>query len=187
MSKIIHSVIVDAAATLDESLNYFYPAWGKNGFNERNLTYQMAKAFERRKASCAFMEIPFLDQERKVYGKHVDALMFDPYLALFVESKRLYSAEKLNELKLDYERMTISNLQPVLDDLCLRLSGRRQAYRVILAETWSARVAHWWAGKESSLEWDRTWLPNATSIVPVRTWSDSGSTLFWLYAFAPLG
>ncbi|WP_312960123.1 hypothetical protein [Stutzerimonas nitrititolerans] len=186
LSKIIHSVVADAASGLNSSLNHFYPAWGRNGFNERNLTYQMAKSFEKRKASCAFMEIPFFDSNREVYGKHVDALMFDRYVALFVESKRLYSPDKLEQLRLDYERMTVENLGPVLESLCLRPSAARKSYRVILAETWSTAVSDWWEGKDSPRSWSRAWMPPDTGVIPVRTWKDSGATLYWLYAFSPL-
>lgn len=186
MSKIIISVINDAASALNSSLNYFYPAWGENGFNERNLTYQMAKSFEKRKASCAFMEVPFKDARRNVYGYHIDALMFDRYVALFVESKRIYNIDKMEELWRDYERMTLANLRPVIDNLCLRPIEARKLYRVVLAETWSSEIARWWMGEESSRNWDRSWLPHNRGALPVRVWSEQGATLHWLYAFSPL-
>ncbi|GEM_PF-4379197 len=96
------------------------------------------------------MEVPFKDARRNVYGYHIDALMFDRYVALFVESKRIYNIDKMEELWRDYERMTLANLRPVIDNLCLRPIEARKLYRVVLAETWSSEIARWWMGEKSS-------------------------------------
>ncbi|WP_225776451.1 hypothetical protein [Pseudomonas sp. Marseille-Q5115] len=167
-------------------MDHFYPAHNTNGFNERNLTYQFAKAFENRKNSCAFMEVPFFNKKREVFSHHIDALVFDKRIALFIESKRLFSPDKVSEIKADFERMNEANLLPVLEKLCLRQNPNRIPYRLILAETWKEKVTDWWMGGDTTVTWDRSWIPKDRGVITVKEWEHSSAKLHWLYAFSPL-
>jgi hypothetical protein len=127
VSEVITSVLQQAAKNFAVSLDEFYPSYGSNGLNERNLTYQMSKAFAARSNAHAFMEVPFLNPVTERYEFRIDCMLFDPTTVAFVECKRLYSPEKAEQLRLDFHRMSA---------ITRAETSERSVYRVMLAETW---------------------------------------------------
>ncbi len=182
MKRIIKQVIKQAAANLSASLDVFYPAHGRNGFNERNLSYQLAKVFETRKGAHAFMEVPFQNSNTKRFSYRIDCMLIDPKIVAFVECKRLYSPEKADQLSKDFDRMNAANLTPIVKKLEAFQRTKRKVYRVMLTETWQEKTVDWWMGRGESRRWDSTWLPEDRGFVEVKAWEGSNS-LYWLYAF----
>lgn len=185
VSRVINSVIRQAAENFAASLSAFYPSYGRNGLNESNLTYQVAKAFETRSNAHAFMEVPFLNPITRRYEYRIDCMLFDNQQVLFVEGKRLFTPEKAEQMRIDFQRLKVENLVPVLEKFNPSHTRTRSVYRVILAETWQEKTAHWWKMKDSSREWDNSWLPEQRGMVEVKTF-DNGNTLYWLYAYEQL-
>lgn len=185
MSRVINRVIRQAAESLGSSLDQFYPSYGRNGLNERNLTYQMAKAFESRSDAYAFMEVPFLNTATGRYDYRIDCMLFDKDRVVFVECKRLYKPEKAQQLIVDLQRMNAENLAPVLEKFTAEKPRSRSVYRMILAETWQKPITEWWKGSNSGRTWDGSWLPEDRGVIEVKTF-DNDKTLYWLYAYEPL-
>lgn len=183
MSKIIKSVIVQAAKNFANSLRYFYPAHQNNGFNERNLSYQFAKAFEERPEACAFMEVPFQNQAAGRFDNHIDCLVFDAHITIFIECKRLYSREKAESLSEDLRRMSAENTLPLLDKLCRGRAPSKKRYRMVLVENWQESILNWWMARPSKINWPRELLPKTLTYgyIEVKPYQDG--TLYWLYAF----
>ncbi len=182
MSRVINKIICQAAENLGESLKEFYPSYGRNGLNERNLTYQIAKAFESRSNAYAFMEVPFLNTLTGRYDYRIDCMLFDKERVVFIECKRLYKPEKAQQLLVDFQRMNATNLTPVLEKFTGRKHRSRTVYRMILSETWQAPIAEWWKSSGSGRDWDNSWLPDDRGVIEVKTFSN-GKTLYWLYAY----
>lgn len=182
MTRVLKQVIKQAAANFSASLDVFYPAYGRNGFNERNLSYQLAKAFESRSGAHAFMEVPLKNLKTERFDNRIDCMLIDKKIVAFVECKRLYTPEKAKQLSADFERMSADNLFPLLTKPdCPRCTGRK-VYRVMLTETWQKRTVEWWVARDSSRQWDHGWLPEDRGFVEVKAY-EGGSTLYWLYAF----
>ncbi|MCA9319986.1 MAG: hypothetical protein KDB53_04590, partial [Planctomycetes bacterium] len=89
----IETMLRSAARGFRGSLNLFYPSVGRNGFNERNITFQLAHAFVTAKGH-AFFEVPFKAKGKHRTDNHFDACLFDERICVLVEAKRLYSSEK---------------------------------------------------------------------------------------------
>jgi hypothetical protein len=185
VSEVITSVLQQAAQNFAASLDEFYPSYGSNGLNERNLTYQMSKAFAARSNAHAFMEVPFLNPVTERYEFRIDCMLFDPTTVAFVECKRLYSPEKAEQLRLDFHRMSAINLAPVLEKFTRAQTSERSVYRVMLAETWQKATVDWWTAKDSSRSWDNEWLPDERGVFEVKTF-ENGNTLYWLFAYEQL-
>lgn len=184
VSRVIERVIRQAAESLSGSLHEFYPSYGRNGLSERNLTYQMAKAFESRSNASAFMEVPFRNPATERYDNHIDCMLFDKERVIFVECKRLYKLEKARQLMIDFQRMNIENLEPVLKKFTASKPRVRKVYRMILAETWQKSVTEWWTSTNSGRTWNGSWLPEDRGVIEVRTFGET--TLYWLYAYEQL-
>lgn len=185
MSRAIDRVVFQAAESLGNSLNKFYPSYGRNGLNERNLTYQLAKAFESRRNAYAFMEVPFLNAATGRYDFRIDCMLFDKDQVVFVECKRIYSPEKVDQLLVDFQRMNTNNLAPVLEKFTTRKLRARKVYRMMLSETWQKPIADWWGKCNGGRDWDRSWLPEHRGVIEVKTFNN-GNTLYWLYAYEQL-
>ncbi len=182
MQQLIKQVIDQAAANLSASLDVFYPAYGRNGLNERNLSYQLAKVFEtQNNAAHAFMEVPFINPDTERYEHRIDCMLLDTETVAFVECKRLYSPEKAEQLRLDFERMNVQNLIPILDNFVGSHRIARKVYRVMLTETWQKLTVDWWVARDNSRSWNNDWLPEERGVVEVKTF-ENGNTLYWLYA-----
>lgn len=182
LQQLIKQVIDQAAANLSASLDVFYPAYGRNGLNERNLSYQLAKVFEtQNNAAHAFMEVPFINPDTERYEHRIDCMLLDTETVAFVECKRLYSPEKAEQLRLDFERMNVQNLIPILDNFVGSHRIARKVYRVMLTETWQKLTVDWWVARDNSRSWNNDWLPEERGVVEVKTF-ENGNTLYWLYA-----
>lgn len=185
MNNVIKQVMDQAAANLGASLDVFYPAYGRNGLNERNLSYQLAKVFEARDGAHAFMEVPFMNPQTERYEHRIDCMLLDKETVAFVECKRLYSPEKAEQLRNDFARMNSHNLMPILDNFVGAHRIDRKVYRVMLTETWQKLTVDWWVDRDRSRSWNNDWLPQDRGVVEVKTF-DNGNTLYWLYAFERL-
>ncbi len=178
LTQIVH----DAAQSLTNGLRHFYPARNKNGFNEANLSYHLAKVFEKRPGACAFFEIPLWNNTRAKFNQRIDCLVFDRHIAVFVECKRLYSNQKSSEIAADFKRLTWQATRQILDDMTDKPDIDRSVYRLVLMETWQQSVVNWWQGEASRLKWDCSWHPVTRGSVLIRNF-DSDVSLYWLYGF----
>lgn len=182
MSRIITNVIDQAAVFQAQSLKTLWPSWGNNGLHEQNLTFNMGFAFKTRPRSGVFPEIPFRKLDGERYDNHIDCLMFDPNIIIFLESKRLYKAQGLRSLQGDYERMNAGHLLPVIERM-KNYSPARAVYRLLMAETWQQNVADIWLGNAERETWDVSWLDGSTAGSKEVWTSSANETLTWLYAF----
>lgn len=185
MSRVINRVIQQAAQNFADSLSAFYPSYGRNGMNERNLTFQLANAFGARNNAHAFMEVPFLNPLTQRYEYRIDCMLFDKERVFFVEAKRLFTPKKAAQLRIDFQRMGTENLAPVLEKFVAPSTKARTVYRLILAETWHKNIVSWWRMEDSTRAWDNSWLPDDRGVVEVKTF-DNQRTLYWLYAYEQL-
>ncbi|WLH27377.1 hypothetical protein [Pseudomonas canadensis] len=185
MKHLIKQVIDQAAASFSASLDVFYPAHGRNGFNERNLSYQLAKAFESRVGAHAFMEVPFENAKTGRISYRIDCLLVDTQTVAFIECKRLYSPEKAQQLGDDFKRMNVENLEDIVKRIKCADGAERKVYRVMLTETWQKKTVDWWGARDTSRSWNNDWLPEQRGFVEVKAYQGF-NTLYWLYAFEQL-
>ena len=171
-----------------------YEAWhGVNGITERNLSFQVATSFLAQfNDSVAFMEVPFSAAEGGRTDKHLDAYLFSPALALLVESKIVWAPRHVSWVAEDIDRMT----PPLISQLRRRHIGThpQATHGLVVAETWSADIANWWAGEDGARpRWQRGPLLTAR---PYGAWQfgflpvhqarpGREGTLFWLYGVSP--
>ena len=185
-NEIIESTIVEAKDKFRKSLDDFWPAFDNNGFNERNITFQFARAFASRPCSCAFMEVPFLNKKSKRRNLHIDSYVFDKEVGIFIESKRLYSVEKANSIIDDIKKMNHENISYILDELHQN-NMPKSIYTLILAESWSRDINDWWVdGQSDRVQWDDGDFPEKMlyDCCEVEKWDNS--SLSWLYGYRPL-
>lgn len=182
MSRIIKNVIRQAAVSQAESLKTLWPSWRNNGLHEQNLTFNMGFAFKARSRSSVFPEIPFRKLDGERYDNHIDCLMFDPSIIIFLESKRLYKPQGLQSLRDDYQRMSADHLHPVIERI-RNFTPARPVYRLLMAETWKQSIADIWLGRTEREKWNISWLGG--SVVGTKdVWSSvADETLTWLYAY----
>ena len=199
LGKLIERTIKSAAARFRKSLERHYPAEGKNGFNERNLTFQFAHEFCRRKGSHAFFEVPFVTKGRLRKDNHFDAMLFNSDHLLIVESKRLFSRAKSESVIADIRRICRKGH---ITSLRHRFEKPHRApnstFGLILAEHWEenaseGKVIEWWLGKTKGRHWDRDGYPEKWTYgyrpiisYPLRKRTTKDSTVHWLYCYGPL-
>ncbi|MGC5700725.1 hypothetical protein J4P02_11065 [Pseudomonas sp. NFXW11] len=181
----INRVIQQAAENFSDSLSAFYPSYGRNGINERNLTFQLANAFGARNGAHAFMEVPFLNPLTQRYENRIDCMLFDKERVFFVEAKRLFRLEKAEQLRNDFQRMNAETLAPILKKFVSPTTRTRSVYRLMLAETWHSNIVNWWQKEDTARGWDHSWLPDNSGVVEVKTF-DNQKKLHWLYAYEQL-
>ena len=182
-NKIIESTIIEAKTKFQKSIEEFWPAYSKNGFNERNITFHFAHAFANRPCSCAFMEVPFLNKKSKRHDLHIDCYVFDNEIGIFVESKRLYSIEKANSISSDIKKMNHKNISYILKNRHEE-NPPNSIYTLVLAESWSPEINNWWKDGESDIvHWDDRDFPDEMiyDVCEIEKWGDL--TLSWLYAY----
>jgi len=185
VSRVINRVIQQAAENFSHSLSAFYPSYGRNGINERNLTFQLANAFGARNGAHAFMEVPFLNPLTQRFEYRIDCMLFDKERVFFVEAKRLFRLEKAEQLRNDFQRMNAETLAPILEKFISPSTRTRSVYRLMLAETWSPNIVNWWKKQDTARAWDNSWLPDNSDAVEVKAF-DEQETLHWLYAYEQL-
>ena len=140
--------IIDAYFKNYESIiERYYPAHGKNGFTERNMTNRFGSTTEelyKDKNLFVWYEAPIPDQNKN-HTQHMDAVIFDQnensiYL---VESKRFSNTtDKINALGEDINRM---HSPEVVDTVCKgwknKQKGFSTVYGVVLADVWPDETA----------------------------------------------
>ena len=164
------------------NLEYFYPAHGNNGFNERNLSFRFAKEFEKRPHSCAFMEVPYYNERLDKFNKRIDCLAIDNRMAIFIEAKRLYNSIKASELSKDLNRLD----KEITSSILAKLSRREKpthVYSLLIAETWQPSVVDWWEGRSSAISWSKDLFPESLEKKTIKVKQFEDATLFWLYAY----
>ncbi len=128
------------------------------------------------------MEVPLHNRMANRFDNRIDCLVFDEYMAIFIECKRLYSREKAESLSEDLRRMTAENTIPLLDKLCRGRAPSKKRYRMVLVETWQENIVNWWRTKPSKINWSREMLPSTMTYGSVKVKSYEDGTLYWLYA-----
>ena len=185
-SKIIEGTVKIAKKSFKMSLRRFYPAYGRNGFKENNLTFQFAHAFCKRPYSHAFMEVPFYNSKTKKHDFSFDAYIFDNKIGIFLESKRLFNPSKAESVSKDIGRMNRKNIYYILKQFC-EAGQPSRIYTLVLCETWKESVVNWWMDRESGrIQWDDDGYPSDMiyDFCEVMNWK--AESLFWLYAYRRL-
>ena len=134
-----------------------YPAFGKTGFTERNLTSNFVAASESvyGKDCRAWFEMPI----RKSKKEHFDAMLWDQsqernFLAM-IEAKRFSNPEnKMHSFLWDILRMTSEN---AFSEVALCQGGDR--YIIALADVWldtkpKKKIFEKWSPEYIREEWD---------------------------------
>lgn len=184
MFELIDNLVKQAAQKFGINLSVYHPNQGRNGFNEKNLTYKLAHQFESSTTDAninpvAFMEVPLKNPNSERFDLHIDTILINESSVIFVEAKRLYSIEKMREMMTDWGRMEENNLTMITKNF-----PNKKIYRLIVAESWDSKITDWWIGKETKIKWDRTWLPQCVGSHPV---TDIGKhSISWLYAIESL-
>lgn len=127
---------------LARDLERFWPSHGRNEMGEANLTIHAMRA-------CAdfgmatFGEVPVLRDA--IPNGRIDGFAFDDELALGLECKRLYSAEKAAQLAGDLLRLRTCHV-PTSESCPLPASKHTVA--CVLASTWDLEITRWWDSLE---------------------------------------
>ena len=191
--------IIETASTRFAHWVATYRPWhGENHTTERNLSFQLAKAFlDLHENGIAFMEVPFtVDAEETVYDKkaikkrsnHLDAYLHADDFDLLVECKNIYAPSHIDSIVKDIERMN----QNLITQIHARYETKPvRTYGVVFAETWYRHVADWWvdntnAGKRKSWQKEDLKLPAGWKYKKMEVCEDKQDnkrpeTLFWLY------
>lgn len=133
--------------SLANSLASYWPPYGDKGMAERNLTGHVAAAFLA-EGFDAYFEVPLADNSESYdTTERIDALFISYQHEIFivVEAKKLYGAEKANEIIKDIGRIKAFELQEQNIDI-------QNSYGLILAETWDIETAEWWISYNDSLD-----------------------------------
>jgi hypothetical protein len=181
-SQIIENVLKKAADQFKKSVNIFWPAVGSNGFNERNLSFQFARMFMERKASNAYMEVPFDNKISQRRDLKFDAYMFDHAIGIILECKRLYNNIKYKEIIEDLERMNTANIGDIFENMYCIERRPKSIYAMILAESWSTDINNWWLGEKSKIKWDRSQF-GKNMIFGFHEVGKRNQTFYWLYCY----
>lgn len=183
-NRIIEETIVEAKDRFENSLTEFYPAYGKNGFSERNLTFQFCTVFTSRPRSHAFMEIPLYNPGNERHDSHIDAYVFDNQIGIFIESKRLFGRRKAKSLLDDILRMNDKNVAYILEE-CHEKKLPKNIYALVLIESWREHINDWWMDPEcNGTVWGGRFPNNMIrNCHEVKKWSEDDSTLYWLYGY----
>jgi hypothetical protein len=190
--ELIEATIKEAAKSFSRSLINFCPAVGKNGFNERNITYRLAHTFCKQATQHAFMEVPFFKEGKKRVDNHFDAVLFDKKNCIFIESKRLYSSEKNLAILRDIERFQHQQYVPyVLNNMVEDDNKPTSIWGLIVAEVWkrfrSRDVVGWWKDlnnpvKSEKADYPLDWIYDTILIKQY----PNGSELHWVYCYGDL-
>jgi len=187
--RIIEDTLTGASKDLSKCLDCFYPAYNRNGFNERNLPFYFAKYFCSENNGHAFMEIPYINKKTGILSNRIDCLVYNSKIAIFIESKRLYNKIKSEEIAKDINRLGVGNIRYILKKLPITPKPKR-IFSLILAETWQQKqknVLEWWmTGRSKRLSWSRKGYPTDWLYSNLTVKEYEKSTLYWLYAYKEL-
>ncbi len=99
---IIENAFIGMCEYYSEMLGNYYPAYGKNGFTERNLTFNFChNLLVKNKNLIVFQEVPIKNKQ------HFDSIVIDDKnkVVFIIEAKRLQSKKKMSEIADDCDRM----------------------------------------------------------------------------------
>lgn len=138
----IEDIIHDCSASLDGALFHYWPTTNESEMSERNLTLHVAGSLGRAGFHC-YSECRWAASRRAEGGdgnqrSRLDMLAWQPKrrTLLLVEAKRLHGVGGVRSIVTDVRR--ILSFRPRA-----RLGAWHQ-YGVILASTWSPKIASWW-------------------------------------------
>ncbi len=135
------------------------------------------------------MEVPILNKTTGKCDMHIDGYVFDNELGIFIESKRLYSAEKLDSIRWDLEKLNRDNFESILKDLS-RIKPNN-IFSFIIAEAWSENILKWWNnGTGDNERWDRKSFLIGYEIGSIKVYHYKDfkydNCLYWLYAYTQI-
>jgi hypothetical protein len=166
-NKYIEDLIVISAKNFSSAVAVFYPAVDGNGFNERNISFQLAHTFvSQKEGSSAYMEVPFYNPENEKWDKHIDCFMLNKDIGIFLEAKRLYSIEKMQEIADDCHKLK-KGVKAILNDKKQfwwnEKDKPQKIYCMVVGEVWvnaktdrGKNIVTWWKTGEGapSKEWE---------------------------------
>ncbi|QKG45313.1 hypothetical protein [Providencia rettgeri] len=185
MFELIDNLVKQAAKKFGHNLSVYQPRLGKNSFNEKNLTYNLAFQFEstineKNQNPIAFMEAPFKKAFNSRTNLHIDSILINESSLVLVEAKRLYHQDKMLEIESDWERMS----SPLLINPIREKLPNKDIYKLVIAESWSSKITKWWGYDDTSLCWNRNVLFKHVGVHPVT--KIDGCDINWLYAIEKL-
>ncbi|GBE41441.1 hypothetical protein BMS3Bbin09_01345 [bacterium BMS3Bbin09] len=182
----IEDIIKKAAKRFTRTINNLHPAYNNNGFNEKNLTFNLSHEFAKRPYSNALMEIPFYNDKNKKHDNYFDAYLFDSEIGIFLESKRLINISKAKEIIEDLSRLNKKdNLKYIINNLQESQSPKK-IFILVLAESWSNSTYDWWvSGSCKETKWDSLRFPRKMhyGIRHIKKYTEDDSLISWLYAY----
>lgn len=115
-------------------LKNFYPSLGSTGFQERNLTVNFSKAFEKTYNDIiTWFEFQFGDNK----NKHFDAIIIHNDNIYFIEAKRYSSPNRKKEsIYADINRINDYVINNFNQDERFKNYNIKNFYGVILADVW---------------------------------------------------
>lgn len=153
---LLNECIDKAGEAYSNSLDYFYPAFNKNSITEKNISYHFAHAFMCNVPnSHAFFEVPFLLKKDNSNFKHIDAYVFNKKIGIFIESKRMYSKGKFQEVCADIERLSWKNISSIYNNKNNTGVIPKKIYKLVIADNWDKRATSWWIG---DIDHHKSWV-----------------------------
>ncbi|MGO5000121.1 hypothetical protein [Oceanisphaera sp. W20_SRM_FM3] len=137
----INRMVVDAAKSLEMSLHKYWPVVNpnNNGLQEANLTIHLAS----QAMNHGFFAYPEASNADTCHGhSRLDLLLISPKVAVLVEAKKLYSAEKAGEMVDDFGK--IKRFSFLDDDKKGFMLATIPKYGLFLAITDDKKKMEWW-------------------------------------------
>lgn len=124
-------------------LKKYYPAFGSNGFTERNLTFNFCNSYlelssDYKDDVIIWQEVPIKIPDTKKSNNHIDSLIIDNErkLLIFIEAKRIRNERTYQSLEDDIKRIkdNYQNIPGIDNDTILK------KYGVFLTDIWTPKV-----------------------------------------------
>lgn len=206
----IEGVVRSASKAFSEMLADFYPAFGYNDFNEKNIVLQLSQAFHSRywhpqqtrksRIMGTFLELPVCKTITKDKPRRIDGYFYNSNYALFVECKRLYSKEKSEQVIADIHRLrkwVPALLRYKWIDKTIRkhipVYRPNRVYQLIVCSHWDIdsmkSTVNWWekgSGQEDN-HWCQDDYPTDMKYrsLLIRSYPEWGD-YYWLYCYAAI-
>lgn len=178
----INGLVVEAAKSLKRCLDEYWPVVNpdSNGLQEANLTTHLAT----QAMSNGFFAYPEASNADISFGhSRADMLLLSPKMAVLVEAKKLYSAEKAGELVADFRK--IERFSFVGDDSQSFPAAEIPKYGLLLAITTSKANMEWWNEPydwDSGASWDKLKAVLETAVLRSSVELSLKRTQYVLYA-----
>ena len=117
-------------------LTKFYPSLGSTGFQERNLTVNFSKAFEKLYGEdeiISWFELQFGEKK----DNHFDCIIIKEGEIYIVEAKRYTTPKKEDSVKKDIDRIIKFVKETIDSDTRFSKFNDYNVYGVILADVWT--------------------------------------------------